>query len=667
MAADDFDDEGSRGGVAATQPVSPIAAKAEDLEAFRKSVEDTAAVSGGLWLSYLFVLFYLGVAAGAVTHTDLLLQNPVKLPFLNIELPLLAFSFLAPLLFVITHAYTLVNLALLADRVQQFHKELGDQFAADPALQPRASQIRSALTRQLPGNIFVQFLGGPEEIRRGALGKALAVILWFTLVVAPIALLLLLQMQFLPYHSRWVTWINRAFLALDLGLIWWLWGKILHNSIDHSNAFGWRSWAKTFVAVLLSMCLILFACAIATIRGEWQEGHLPYQAGSNSLRRWIFPGFADIQTRRPTSLFSRTLVMPGFNIYEALKIDDPKKVEWRQHLIDLRGRDLKGAVLDDALLPRADLRFAQLEGAFLHGAQLQGARLETAQLQGASLYQANLDGAWLLLAQLQGAVLTNAQLQGAVLYNVQLQGAMLEHAQLQGASLGAAQLQGTSLFGANLQGAGLDYAQLQGASLDYAQLQGANLADALLWRAQLEKSVLENIFDAGGKINWSPIERSFPAKLNDHGRPWTDATYAELRKSIERDVPQGKLRNLALDRVAILDCERRDNDTLASCDPSDALPDAVKQWKKTIEAASIDPNAYAKALTAILGDLVCSDKGDRIYVLRGLLHTDHGLDDIGPERPALMKRITSTECPLSTALTDADKETIASISGRMPR
>jgi hypothetical protein len=68
-----------------------IAAKADDLEEIKKSVEDAASVSGGLWLSYLFVLSYIAIAAGAVTHEDLLLERPVKLPFLNVELPLLAF------------------------------------------------------------------------------------------------------------------------------------------------------------------------------------------------------------------------------------------------------------------------------------------------------------------------------------------------------------------------------------------------------------------------------------------------------------------------------------------------------------------------------------------------------------------------------------------------
>jgi hypothetical protein len=90
---------------AATTPKPPkVAAKADDLEAIKKAVDDAAAVGGGLWLSYLFVLFYLAVAAGAVTHADLFLEKPVKLPFLtDIELPLLAFFFLAPIVFLIVH------------------------------------------------------------------------------------------------------------------------------------------------------------------------------------------------------------------------------------------------------------------------------------------------------------------------------------------------------------------------------------------------------------------------------------------------------------------------------------------------------------------------------------------------------------------------------------
>jgi hypothetical protein len=61
-----------------------FAKKADDLEAIKQAVDDAASVGGGLWLSYLFVLFYLAVAAGAVTHKDLFFERAVKLPFLRV-------------------------------------------------------------------------------------------------------------------------------------------------------------------------------------------------------------------------------------------------------------------------------------------------------------------------------------------------------------------------------------------------------------------------------------------------------------------------------------------------------------------------------------------------------------------------------------------------------
>jgi hypothetical protein len=148
------------------------------LREFRTAVDDASSVVAGLWFSYLFLLFYLAIAVGAVTHIDLLLDNPVKLPFLNIELPLLAFFVLAPILFVTTHAHALAHFAMLSGKVGSFCDEIDRQ--------PPKESV--ALQRQLPNNIFVQFLAGPDEIRKGGLGLILRVIAWITLVVAPILL-----------------------------------------------------------------------------------------------------------------------------------------------------------------------------------------------------------------------------------------------------------------------------------------------------------------------------------------------------------------------------------------------------------------------------------------------------------------------------------------------
>ncbi len=201
---------------APADPTEQFAKETHDLDAVRKSVEDAAAVSAGFWLSYLFVLFYIGIAAGAVTHTDLLLENPVKLPFLNVELPLVAFFFLAPIVFIVSHAYTLVHFVMLGAKVGVYDAELRAQLGDAP-------ETREGLRRQLPSNIFVQFLAGPRDIRKGGLGLILKLIAWFSLVIGPVLLLLLIQVQFLPYHLEWVTWVQRFAVLADVILLWLLW------------------------------------------------------------------------------------------------------------------------------------------------------------------------------------------------------------------------------------------------------------------------------------------------------------------------------------------------------------------------------------------------------------------------------------------------------------
>src|SRR5246127_2277284 len=113
-----------------TEP-TPFAAKAKDLGALRDAVVDGASVSAGLWISYLFALFYFAIAAGAVTHRDLLLESPGKLPFLNVEMPLKAFFILGPLVFLVVHAYVLLHFLLLAGKVGAFHAQLQKQVSED--------------------------------------------------------------------------------------------------------------------------------------------------------------------------------------------------------------------------------------------------------------------------------------------------------------------------------------------------------------------------------------------------------------------------------------------------------------------------------------------------------------------------------------------------------
>ena len=123
-------------------------------------------------------------------------------------------------------------------------------------------------------------------------------------------------------------------------------------------------------------------------------------------------------TRRRKSLFSNTLVLPGFNLYEALKIDDPKKLAWKEHLFDLRGRHLEKAVFDGADLTKADLTrrsHACNSGASLDRRSFRARRSMGRSFRARRSMRRSFRARRSMSAQLQGASLDGAQLQGASL------------------------------------------------------------------------------------------------------------------------------------------------------------------------------------------------------------------------------------------------------------
>jgi uncharacterized protein YjbI with pentapeptide repeats len=662
---------------AALQPAAAelpeFAKEADDLEAIKKAVDDAASVSGALWFSYLFVLFYLAVAAGAVTHADLFLENPVKLPFLGVELPLLAFFFIAPILFLVVHAYVLVHLVMLTDKAKRFHEELHKQFGKETGLSDeKAKNIRDGLRRQLPSSIFVQFLAGAPEARSGPFGLALRAIGWTTLVVGPV----LLQIQFLPYHNSVVTWTQRLALLADLALVWWLWGRVLSGRDPDVQSFSY--WPLGAFGLALGCAALLFSWLVATFPGEWQDD-LPSQRlfwfpfskpGYDivTLNQLVFQSdFSETTGRRELPL-SNTLVLTGFNIHEGLKIEDPDKLKGRDFVFHATNRDLKGAMFSLAVLPKVDFEEAKLQGAKLHGAQLQGARLHDAQLQGATLDVAQLQGATLTSAQLQGAVLDGTKLQGASLDGAQLQGASLAGAQLQGATLTSAQLQGATLDGAQLQGASLNRTRLQGARLIGATLQGASLEGAQLQGTQFERASLRAA-DLSNAFLWratgssaSVVEVRLDAA--DYTPSWYFRDPLQPQKWENDDYK--RLQNISVSLSPNARAPFREN--IKSLDPAHSVRPDTAAWQKLLEAARVDDSHYAPALAAELKTLVCSGDVDAIYILRGK-EFEKRLAAVGQEAPELVNAImgktkglvdvimgkANESCPVSASLTEADK------------
>jgi hypothetical protein len=146
----------------------------------------------------------------------LFLESPLNLPVLNIPLPLLAFYILTPVIFVVIHFYMLLNLVLLARTARSVEDALVRAFPDD-------NEARENFRMRIENTLFVQLLVGGRLEREGLNAKLLSLMALISLALAPVALMLMFEIKFLPYHSERITWLHRGLLLLDLALVWTLW------------------------------------------------------------------------------------------------------------------------------------------------------------------------------------------------------------------------------------------------------------------------------------------------------------------------------------------------------------------------------------------------------------------------------------------------------------
>jgi uncharacterized protein YjbI with pentapeptide repeats len=604
-----------------TEPTS-FADRAKDLGALRDAVVDAASVGAGFWISYLFALFYFAIGALAVTHRDLLLESPVKLPFLNVELPLYVFFILGPLVVLIVHTYVLLHLVFLAGKISAYNAALQAKISWEDARAPHR--------RQLPSNIFVQYLAGPREWQSGTIGFLLWLIIVISLVAGPIALLIVFQLKFLPYHSESITWWQRIAVGIDLVLLWFLWPRITRR----------RAPRLRLLVIILPVLLVV---TVATFPGEWLEENAPPVPGWATLHKLLFAGEVNYVTGRPQSLLSNVLVLPNFEVDDRVNSDAAGKVAVSAHGLSLRGRSLDGAMLAFAHLRNADFTGASLARANFGGADLREAKFECERIGGRPGFSpvgledkgkicAQLRGANFALAQLQGASLRGAQLQDAVFLDAQLQGADLDGAQLLGAALSLVPLQGASLRGTQLQGADLMYTQLQGANLDQAQLQGALLYEAHLQGASLYRVQLQgaSLFDA--RLEEASLRNDYVWRTNPPSNangtfvatpepgpkysgldctavecPWSEKSYAALKSLIESSVSLPGRRDQVLPRLTILEHQPYVRDEVSA-----------EAWTNLAKESARSAGSYFNTLAKILIEIGCAAEGAP-YVINGLI------------------------------------------------
>ncbi len=705
-------------GRAPRQPAPKLGTK--EVEALADALNHSAERVQTLWFSFLTFMLYLAIATGTTTHRMLFLESPLNLPVLNIALPLLGFYILTPVIFVVLHFYMLLNLVLLARTAKSFEDSLARAI-------PEDGEARENFRMRIENTLFVQLLVGGRLEREGLNARLLSLMALITLALAPVVLLLYVQIKFLPYHSEWITWLHRGLLALDLALVWTLWP-------GYRSGWGVRLWPKRswwlVVPGIGSAAALAYAVLVATFPDE--RMYLATSLNSGLERHWYLSlSHTTNRDRKPDWYDSyappNTLDLHGEDLIDDAKL--ARIIEKNESSTDahrwvatlsLKKRDLTGANLEGAdvrhvdfshaILNRANLDNAwaekahlddnaQLRGATLDNAQLQGSSLEHAQLQdatlnstrlqGASLGEAQLEGASLYGAELQGADLKGAQLldsrkldyatlQGASLDRTELQGVFLDGAWLQGASLHGAALQGARLHEARLQGASLHEAQLQGADLSGAQLQGANLTDAQLQGASLDFARLQGVSLDHAQLQGASFIRVCIWRADARLAAWNNTmieppTADDIHRcdwtagsflNLKHQLPGGNDKSDTIKRI-----EQR-------LDPAKALEgeeEMAKVWVAR-ERESPTPEAYEKSLARLWRAVGCA-AGGAPYVIGGLLdhlegsekNVDSPFSAQSPQTHELAAAFLDEEhCPGAHGLSGDGKAKLKAIRGRSP-
>ena len=603
------------------------------------------------WLIFLGLTAYLCIAVASVTHRDLLLNSHVTLPILQVKIGLTRFFLAVPILLVLLHAALLGRLALLARKAREFDAALRLLESTDERSHPLRLEIDSFF--------FVQAIAGPERSR--VMSAFLNSVSWLTLAVFPLALLLYVQIAFLPFHDAAVTIAHRLVVLADIVALL-LMGVFLTRSETRYFSAVWRTALHNPGSLVFGIAVLVaaaFVSAFATVPGQVQRtGHAGLLIASDGSLFGIFP---------------RNLNVADADLTGG-KAGAPA---------NLRGRDLRSARLDRTDLRKADMTGANLDGASLAGTDLRQARLNCddsvdvppadhrqgaacASARGANFSRARLGGAELTGLDLRGARFVGAVLDGAFLGNAQMTGADFSHADLpradlsgdaalQGAKFEQANLQGADLSGARLQMADFTGAALQGATLTRANLEGASLRGAALDGASLQAAKLFGADLRGARLNFVDMARALVWRTLPPGADSAQvADLARLAISPPSDEDMAKMRSIvdgleagpAKVRLAGLMAPLNDAGPNGTWSGS---PEALA-WNSLVRVSEAGiAEGYRARLTEQLARLVCRARSSDGAVAAGIVRRA-GAPGFKGDAAALYDRIKGADCPAAATV-----------------
>jgi uncharacterized protein YjbI with pentapeptide repeats len=457
-------------GLKINRPNIYASAQLDSAKEILKSLNEEAATARNVWLAFNSILAFLAVTTLGITHEDLLFNRPIRLPVVDIAIPLTSFAKLAPLLLLIMLFAVLLQHALLA------HKAIAFNDTVQPFVNHKAIE---ELRFRAGTYFFIQNIVAPNQ--NAILKFSTRVMSFITLDTIPLLVLLLIQFQFLPEQNAEITNIQRVIICLATSTVF-VFGLLRRRPTLKLHQTLWlllkeNKLALSFLAgtVVLAACASLFIGTGAQERGAW------YDYSETVQGHYIFDRKIDDVSGRPTALFSQRLVLQKLDVNsESMKAQK----------VNFRGRNFVEADFSGSKLDGVDFNASNLDRANFSDASLIRVKISCTDSVSKN-YDNTKEGISYNdppehCASLRQANLNDANLQFADIDYISLEGASMQEADLR-----FVEFSGTNLDGTDFRGSKFSKLMEDPATTKFADFRGSTIEIFNFWNFLRTKNDLE--------------------------------------------------------------------------------------------------------------------------------------------------------------------------------
>jgi uncharacterized protein YjbI with pentapeptide repeats len=478
----------------------------ENYRNIKKTLDESSKLNRSSYIFFITFCIYAFIVIASTNEYQLLLTNQVRLPILNVDIPIIWFSYLVPLLLVSFHFNLLLNLSEHSIKVNYWEREV------------REGTKRIYLTP-------LYFQSGSIKAENKINEYLFYFARYITTFLFPLLILLYIQIFFSKLHIWHHTSYHFFMILVDLSAITFYWMRIvekLDNIEDERNKsigqiyeeikqFCRKSALKSglFVAPIIMVSFVnLGLVLVLTFNFQPNDNKyalvfpnivakkIDFNLQSNNMSRKIKLVLRDMDLKYADLTGSD---LSGADM-RYIKLNGAMLFFTKFNNVDARFGSFNGAFCRNAEFSNSKLKGSNFEGAALNNVTFENSNLEKAYLKGAKLKNSNfknsrarkinLDRSNLINADFSNSFLRKSKIRRAVLDNANLDNADLEDADLEQSKLNFTTAQNTILEGSRLNGADLEFANLNGANLKRSKLHGAYIVNASLNGADLTDAEL---------------------------------------------------------------------------------------------------------------------------------------------------------------------------------